>query len=82
MAADLSSSPTTLSKVDSAIEDGDAQHDKAFTRRRTSSVVSGVFSINELGMLLVKGNMSIRLTWTEKDNIDLAVAPETQKLNW
>ncbi|KAL1306972.1 hypothetical protein AAFC00_005606 [Neodothiora populina] len=56
-----------LSKVDSAIEHGDAlPHDSKIKHRRTSSTVSGVFSINDL----------------EKENVDLQIAIETQKTGW
>jgi len=58
-----------LSKVDSAsaIEYGDASPtDHKIKHRRTSSTVSGVFNINDL----------------EKTNVDLQIAPETQKLGW
>ncbi|KAK8196630.1 hypothetical protein M8818_006795 [Zalaria obscura] len=55
-----------LTKVDSAVSDGSPTSDKKISHRRTSSSVSGVFNINDL----------------EKENVDLAIAPETQKLNW
>lgn len=56
-----------LSKVDSAIDDAPASPTESkIKHRRTSSTVSGVFNINDL----------------EKENVDLQIAPETQKLNW
>lgn len=56
-----------LSKVDSAVDDTPASPTESkIKHRRTSSTVSGVFNINDL----------------EKQNVDLAIAPETQKLNW
>jgi len=56
-----------LSKVDSAIDDTPASPTESkIKHRRTSSTVSGVFNINDL----------------EKENVDLQIAPETQKLNW
>ncbi|KAL1587071.1 hypothetical protein WHR41_04150 [Cladosporium halotolerans] len=56
-----------LSKVDSAVDDAPASPTESkIKHRRTSSTVSGVFNINDL----------------EKQNVDLAIAPETQKLNW
>jgi len=57
----------SLSKVDSAIDDTPASPTESkIKHRRTSSTVSGVFNINDL----------------EKENVDLQIAPETQKLNW
>ncbi|KAM0722924.1 hypothetical protein Q7P37_001122 [Cladosporium fusiforme] len=56
-----------LSKVDSAVDDAPASPTESkIKHRRTSSTVSGVFNINDL----------------EKQNVDLQIAPETQKLNW
>jgi hypothetical protein len=58
-----------LSKVDShsAVDDTPASPSESKIRhRRTSSTVSGVFNINDL----------------EKENTDIHIAPETQKLNW
>ncbi|EMD00996.1 hypothetical protein BAUCODRAFT_191829 [Baudoinia panamericana UAMH 10762] len=56
-----------LSKVDSAIDDAPASPTESkIKHRRTSSTVSGVFNINDL----------------EKENVELKIAPETQKLNW
>ncbi|GAB7348466.1 hypothetical protein MBLNU459_g6880t1 [Dothideomycetes sp. NU459] len=56
-----------LSKVDSAVGEGDASpQESKIKHRRTSSTVSGVFRIEDL----------------EENNVDLKIAPETQKLNW
>lgn len=66
MAAEVQE-PATLSKVDSAVDDAPASPSEAKPKhRRTSSIVEGVFSINDL----------------EKENVDIKIAPETQKLNW
>lgn len=76
-------SPTSAtSKVDSAIEDGDHVGESYKPRRRTSSTVTGVFSIAELGKLDLQISDTVLTVYPEKENIDLAVAPETQKLNW
>lgn len=53
-------------RTSSAVEEGDAPLEKKISHRRTSSTVSGVFNINDL----------------EKEGVELAIAPETQKLNW
>jgi len=56
-----------LSKVDSAVDDAPASPSEAKNKhRRSSSTTSGVFNIADL----------------EKENVDLKIAPETQKLNW
>ncbi|KAK4987072.1 hypothetical protein LTR66_007688 [Elasticomyces elasticus] len=57
-----------LTKVDSAIsnEDPESPIDKKISHRRTSSSVTGVFTMAEL----------------EKENADIKIAPETQQLNW
>jgi len=60
---------SNVSKADSAnaIDDAPASPSESKPRhRRTSSTVSGVFSILDL----------------EKEGVDLKLAPETQKLNW
>ncbi|SMQ46447.1 unnamed protein product [Zymoseptoria tritici ST99CH_1A5] len=67
MSAEVQEQQTPLSKVDSAIDDTPGSpSDKPIRHRRTSSTVSGVFNILDL----------------EKEGVDLAIAPETQKLNW
>ncbi|KAK4560376.1 hypothetical protein LTR86_005572 [Recurvomyces mirabilis] len=67
MAAEVQEQPASLSKVDSAIDDAPASPSESKPKhRRSSSTVSGVFSIVDL----------------EKENVDLKIAPETQKLNW
>ncbi|KAH9809521.1 hypothetical protein Tdes44962_MAKER06129 [Teratosphaeria destructans] len=68
MAAEVQDpSVAPLSKVDSAIDDAPASPSESKPKhRRSSSTVSGVFSINDL----------------EKEGVDLKIAPETQKLNW
>ena len=51
MAAEVQEQPATLSKVDSAIDDAPASPSESKPRhRRTSSTVSGVFRIEDLGM--------------------------------
>lgn len=75
-----------LTKVDSAIHPGDASPTESkIKHRRTSSTVSGVFNINDLGKLsftpaLYFARSSLR--FEEKENVDLQIAPETQKLGW
>ncbi|KAF2083495.1 hypothetical protein K490DRAFT_51497 [Saccharata proteae CBS 121410] len=58
--------PTPLTKVDSAIEYGSPPKDHKKGHRRASSSVADVYNIADL----------------EKENKDLKIAPETQKLNW
>lgn len=59
-------SPTSAtSKVDSAIEDGDHVGESYKPRRRTSSTVTGVFSIAELGKVGPQINDAM-LTVTQK----------------
>lgn len=51
MSAEVQEPLSTLSKVDSAIDDAPASPTESKIRhRRTSSTVSGVFNINDLGM--------------------------------
>ncbi|KAK5167949.1 uncharacterized protein LTR77_006516 [Saxophila tyrrhenica] len=59
---------TNLEKVDSAISDqpGSPSDAKGKGHRRTSSTVSGVANIADL----------------EKEDAEIKIAPETQKLNW
>jgi len=67
MSAAIEIATQPLSKVDSAVDDTPASPSESKIRhRRTSSTVSGVFNINDL----------------EKENTDIHIAPETQKLNW
>ncbi|EMF16603.1 uncharacterized protein SEPMUDRAFT_129517 [Sphaerulina musiva SO2202] len=67
MSAEVQEPLSTLSKVDSAIDDAPASPTESKIRhRRTSSTVSGVFNINDL----------------EKEGVELKIAPETQKLGW
>lgn len=88
MSADIVTQP--LSKVDSAIDDAPASPTESkIKHRRTSSTVSGVFNINDLGKLSLRQQRIARMCRnsmltlrTEKENVDLAIAPETQKLNW
>jgi hypothetical protein len=50
MSADTQTQPLSLSKVDSAIDDTPASPTESkIKHRRTSSTVSGVFNINDLG---------------------------------
>jgi len=50
MAAEVQEQSAPLSKVDSAIDDAPASPGESKPRhRRTSSTVSGVFNINDLG---------------------------------
>lgn len=88
MSADIVTQP--LSKVDSAIDDAPASPTESkIKHRRTSSTVSGVFNINDLGKLSFRRQRIARMSRNsmltlraEKENVDLAIAPETQKLNW
>jgi len=57
---------TPLSKVDSAIEHGDAPEGKKISHRRASSSVPGVSNILDL----------------EKEKTEIVIAKETQGLNW
>merc|ERR1712014_169984 len=68
MAAEVQEPTAPLSKVDSAVDDAPASPSdaKPTKHRRSSSIVEGVFNINDL----------------EKENVDIKLAPETQKLNW
>jgi len=53
--------PIPLTKVDSAIEHGDASpNESKIKHRRTSSTVSGVFNINDLGKLLQRNSARLR----------------------
>lgn len=74
-----------LSKIDSAIDDAPASPSESKPRhRRTSSTVSGVFNILDLGTPLLPPT-SVHLPTdlsTEKEGVELKIAPETQKLNW
>ncbi|WPG99605.1 Hypothetical protein R9X50_00242300 [Acrodontium crateriforme] len=77
MAAEVTEA--NLSKVDSAIDDAPASPSESKPRhRRTSSTVSGVFNILDLGKS-VNGKLTVT---SEKEGVDLKIAPETQKLNW
>lgn len=50
MAAEVQDHSESLSKVDSAIDDAPASPSESkIKHRRTSSTVSGVFNINDLG---------------------------------
>ncbi|KAF2143598.1 uncharacterized protein K452DRAFT_285636 [Aplosporella prunicola CBS 121167] len=65
----MSADTAPLSKVDSAVEPGSPTHEHKLehkARRRSSASNPDVHNINDL----------------EKQNVDLAIAPETQKLNW
>ncbi|RMY32062.1 hypothetical protein D0866_06872 [Hortaea werneckii] len=68
MAAEVQEPTAPLSKIDSAVDDAPASPSdaKPTKHRRSSSIVEGVFNINDL----------------EKENVDIKLAPETQKLNW
>lgn len=88
MAAEVQET-TNLSKVDSAISDVPASPDetkaKTGTHRRSSSNVSGVFNINDLGVwhsMLVVCLCTADASMTEKEGVELKIAPETQRLNW
>ncbi|KAF2717696.1 hypothetical protein K431DRAFT_297567 [Polychaeton citri CBS 116435] len=73
MAAEVQNSTEPLSKVDSAVSDAPASPSESkIKHRRTSSTVSGVFNINDLGLTCR----------AEKEGVELKIAPETQKLNW
>jgi len=95
----MSAAADKLTKVDSATEDKIAA-DKKAVHRRTSSAVSGVYKIEDLGK-----RSSFRLLRTirntsnpvarrdpygtvranrraEKENVELQISAETQKLNW
>jgi len=68
-AAEVQATTSPLDRIDSAsaVDDAPASpQESKIKHRRTSSTVSGVFSINDL----------------EKEGVDLKIAPETQKLNW
>lgn len=74
-----------LSKVDSAIDDAPASPGESKPRhRRTSSTVSGVFNINDLGASYISliRNASADTVYTEKEGVELKIAVETQKLGW
>ncbi|THW12870.1 hypothetical protein D6D23_09991 [Aureobasidium pullulans] len=57
-----------LTRLDSAVSDTTYEpgHEKKISHRRTSSTVSGVFRIEDL----------------EHEQVELQIAPETQKLGW
>lgn len=67
MSAEVQDAPISLTKIDSAISEGNASPTESkIKHRRTSSTVSGVFRIEDL----------------EAEGVELKIAPETQKLNW
>jgi len=84
MAAEVQEATAPLSKVDSAIDDTPASPSESKPKhRRTSSTVSGVFNINELGMpLSAFCRYTADSVGIEKEGVDLKIAPETQKLGW
>lgn len=50
MSAEVQDAPITLTKVDSAVSEGNASpNESKIKHRRTSSTVSGVFRIEDLG---------------------------------
>jgi len=83
MSAEVQEQPS-LTKVDSAIDDAPASPSESKPRhRRTSSTVSGVFNINDLGMSYpVSSSARADNTAAETEGVELKIAPETQKLNW
>ena len=76
-----------LTRLDSAVSDTTYEpgHEKQIKHRRTSSTVSGVFRIEDLGKsdleLLLKTRISLTVP-SETEKIELQIAPETQKLGW
>lgn len=86
MAAEVQE-PHHLSKVDSAIDDAPASPSESKPKhRRTSSTVSGVFNINDLGKRCAcyppAAVYETDSGGSEKEGVELKIAPETQKLNW
>lgn len=77
-----------LTRLDSAVSDTTYElgHEKKISHRRTSSTVSGVFRIEDLGKLKLEGLSSeahMCLTVRpEHEQVELQIAPETQKLGW
>jgi len=72
---------TPLSKIDSAVEAGDAKDQKA-SNKKSSSTSSNVHNINDLGMLVdhkLKPHADCK---AEKEGVEIKIAPETQHLNW
>lgn len=95
--ADMAADTADLTKVDSAVGGlSSSPTEKKMGHRRTSSSVSGVFNINDLGrsplislpcfksFLAPCVSCSFELTDSviEKEQTELHIAPETQKLNW
>ncbi|KAK4507066.1 hypothetical protein PRZ48_000800 [Zasmidium cellare] len=87
MSAEVQEQPS-LTKVDSAVDDTvpASPTESKPKHRRTSSTVSGVFNINDLGM---SSSSLIDVSFDpadtappEKEGVELKIAPETQKLNW
>jgi len=62
----MADTTSTLSKVDSAVEHGDAPKGQKVSHRRASSSASNAFSMADL----------------EKEGTEIKIAPETQQLNW
>jgi hypothetical protein len=78
-----------LKKSDSAMSEGlsSSPIEAKIRHRRTSSTVSGVFNINDLGEFVVDVVVSClcdeRLTnRTEKEGAEISISIETQKTNW
>jgi hypothetical protein len=89
MAADAQEA--TLSKVDSAVSDQPASpSDEKPKHKRSSSSAANVFNINDLGWchqaahVCYKSDIGRLLTsrMTEKEGVEIKIAPETQRLNW
>jgi len=62
----MTDSTSALSKVDSAVEHGDASKGQKVAHRRASSSASNVKTMADL----------------EKEGVEIKIAPETQQLNW